>query len=83
MPLALAVRRGVTVDLLLAKNSRHRLADLACHRVPRELTSAGGRVWFFADMLHIQAVVIDPELASAGSAILAECGGFLTSHLMA
>jgi cobyrinic acid a,c-diamide synthase len=34
-------------------------------------------------MLHIQAVVIDPELASAGSAILAECGGFLTSHLMA
>jgi cardiolipin synthase A/B len=82
MSLTLAARRGVTVDLLLPKKSNHRLADLARHRALRELTSAGGRVWFLPHMIHAKAVVIDDELALAGSANLDERSLFLNYELM-
>jgi cardiolipin synthase A/B len=82
MSLTLAARRGVTVDLLLPKKSNHRLADLARHRALRELTSAGGRVWFLRHMIHAKAVVIDDELALAGSANLDERSLFLNYELM-
>lgn len=82
MSLTLAARRGVTVDLLMPKKSNHRLADLARHRALRELTSAGARVWFLPHMIHAKAVVIDDELALAGSANLDERSLFLNYELM-
>jgi cardiolipin synthase len=82
MSLTLAARRGVAVDLLLPKKLNHRLADLARHRALRELTSAGGRVWFLPHMIHAKAVVIDDALALAGSANLDERSLFLNYELM-
>jgi cardiolipin synthase len=80
--LTLAARRGVAVDLLLPGKSNHRLADYARHRALRELTSAGGRVWFLPHMIHAKAVVIDDDLALAGSANLDERSLFLNYELM-
>ena len=80
--LSLAARRGVEVDLLLPKKSNHRMADLARHRALRELTSAGGRVWFLPHMIHAKTVVIDEEIALAGSANLDERSLFLNYELM-
>lgn len=82
MSLTLAARRGVTVDLLIPKKSNHRLADLARHRSLRELTSAGARVWFLPHMIHAKAVVIDDEIALAGSANLDARSLFLNYELM-
>lgn len=82
MSLTLAARRGVSVDLLLPKKSNHRMADLARHRALHELTAAGGRVWFLPQMIHAKAIVIDDELALAGSANLDERSLFLNYELM-
>ena len=82
MSLTLAARRGVKVDLLMPKKSNHRLADLARHRALRELTAAGARVWFLPHMIHAKAVVVDDELAFAGTANLDERSLFLNYELM-
>ena len=82
MSLTLAARRGVTVDLLMPARSNHRLADLARHRALRELASAGARIWFLPQMIHAKAVVIDDEVALAGSANLDERSLFLNYELM-
>ena len=82
MSLTLAARRGVTVDLLMPKRSNHRLADLARHRALRELTAAGARIWFLPHMIHAKVVVIDDELALAGTANLDERSLFLNYELM-
>lgn len=82
MSLTLAARRGVRVDLLMPRKSNHLLADLARHRALRELTSAGARVWFLPHMIHAKAVVIDDELALAGTANLDERSLFLNYELM-
>jgi cardiolipin synthase len=68
--LVLAARRGVQVDMVLPGRSNHWLADFARHRALRELAAAGGKIWFTPYMLHAKAVVIDDELALAGSANL-------------
>ncbi|BCK88528.1 major cardiolipin synthase ClsA [Sideroxyarcus emersonii] len=82
MALTLAARRGVTVDLLMPRRSNHRLADMARHHALRELTAAGACVRFLPHMLHAKVVVIDDEVALAGTANLDERSLFLNYELM-
>ena len=82
MALCLAARRGVTVDLLLPEQSNHRLSDLARSRALRSLARAGGRVWLAPTMLHAKLVIIDDELALAGSANIDSRSLFLNYELM-
>ncbi len=80
--LTLAARRGVAVDLVLPRRSNHRLADIARHRPLRDLAAAGARVWSVPRMMHAKAVVIDDQLALAGSANLDLRSLFLNYELM-
>ena len=82
MALALAARRGVQVNLILPRRSNHRLADIARHSALRELATAGAHIGMFAGMLHAKVVVIDDELALAGTANLDERSLFLNYELM-
>jgi cardiolipin synthase len=82
MSLTLAARRGVAVDILLPKKSNHRLTDFARHRALRELVSAGARVWLYPQMIHAKTVVIDDEIAFAGSANLDQRSLFLNYEMM-
>lgn len=82
MALTLAVRRGVAVDLVLPRRSNHLLADLARPAALREMAAAGARVWLMPTMIHAKAVVIDEDLALAGSANLDERSLFLNYELM-
>ena len=82
MALTLAARRGVQVDIVLPRRSNHRLADVARHRPLRELATAGARLWFTPFMLHAKAVVVDEQLALAGSANLDLRSLFLNYELM-
>ena len=70
------------VDLVLPRRSNHHLADVARHRPLRELAAAGARVWFVPFMLHAKAIVIDDQLALAGSANLDLRSLFLNYELM-
>jgi cardiolipin synthase len=82
MGLSLAARRGVQVDIVLPRRSNHHLADVARHRPLRELAAAGARLWFTPFMLHAKAVVVDDQLALAGSANLDLRSLFLNYELM-
>ena len=82
MALTLAARRGVEVDLLMPRQSNHRLADIARHAALREMSAAGARVWMLPGMIHAKAIVIDDELALTGSANLDERSFFLNYELM-
>ena len=82
MALTLAARRGVQVDLILPRQSNHRLADIARHAALRELATAGAHIGMFEGMIHAKVVVIDNELALAGTANLDERSLFLNYELM-
>ena len=82
MALTLAARRGVRVDLLVPRKSNHRLADMARHLALRELAAAGAHVWLAHGMLHAKAILIDDDLALAGSANLDERSLFLNYEMM-
>lgn len=82
MALCLAARRGVMVDLLIPARSNHRLSDLARARALRALSESGGRVWLAPGMLHAKLVIIDNELALAGSANLDSRSLFINYELM-
>ena len=80
--MTLAARRGVVVDLVLPERSNHRLADFTRHRALRELAAAGGRIWLHPAMMHAKAVVVDEELAMAGSANLDGRSLFINYEMM-
>lgn len=80
--MTLAARRGVDVDLVLPTRSNHRLADFARHRALRDLAQAGGRVWLHPEMIHAKTVVVDDELAMAGSANLDGRSMFINYEMM-
>ncbi len=80
--LMLAARRGIQVDLVLPGRSNHRLADFARHRALRDLVVAGARVWLHPRMVHAKAVLVDDELALAGSANLDGRSLFLNYEMM-
>jgi cardiolipin synthase len=82
MGLTLAARRGVAVDIVMPSRSNHVLADIARYRPLRDLAAAGARIWFAPHMLHAKAVVIDDEVALAGSANLDARSLFLNYELM-
>jgi cardiolipin synthase len=82
MALTLAARRGIVVDLILPFKSNHRLADMARHAALRDLTSSGARVWLVPEMIHAKAIVIDNEVALAGSVNLDERSLFLNYEVM-
>ena len=82
MALTLAARRGVSVDLVLPRRSNHRLADLARPSALRDMAAAGARVWLTPAMIHAKAVIVDDDLALAGSANLDERSLFLNYELM-
>jgi len=82
MALTLAARRGVLIDIVLPRRSNHRLADVARHRPLRDLAAAGARLWFEPYMQHAKVVVIDDQLALAGSANLDLRSLFLNYELM-
>ena len=80
--LTLAARRGIRVDLVMPRRSNHRLADFARHRALRDLVEAGAQVWLHPCMVHAKAIVIDDELALAGSANLDGRSLFLNYGMM-
>ncbi len=80
--LSLAARRGIEIDLVVPEKSNHRMADFARHRLLRDLVNAGGRVWLHPRMIHAKAVVVDDELALAGSANLDGRSLFLNYEMM-
>ena len=82
MALTLAARRGVAVDLVLPRQSNHRLADIARHAALRELVGAGARVWLTPGMIHAKAVLFDENVALVGTANLDERSLFLNYELM-
>ena len=62
-----AARRGVAVDIVLPAESNHRLADFARSRAMRDLADAGVAFHLLPSMSHAKAVVVDEQLALAGS----------------
>jgi cardiolipin synthase len=66
--LALAARRGVTVDVLVPLKSNHSVADVARRKFLRELTAAGVAIHYYAHgMVHAKAMIVDDSFAYVGS----------------
>jgi cardiolipin synthase len=82
MAFTLAARCGVTVDVVLPRQSNHRLADLARPAALRDLVDAGARVWLYPRMIHAKLFVVDRAVALAGSANLDQRSLFLNYELM-
>jgi cardiolipin synthase len=80
--LVLAARRGVIIDLLIPRQSNHRLSDFVRGRALRSLATAGARVWLAPGMLHAKLAVVDDVLALAGSANFDSRSFFLNFELM-
>jgi cardiolipin synthase A/B len=67
--LALAVRRGVDVRVVVPRRSNHLTADLAGASYLRELARAGASIRCYTpEMLHAKLVLADDDLVILGSA---------------
>lgn len=67
--LALAVRRGVDVRIIVPLRSNHLTADLSGASYLRELEGVGARILRYAPgMMHAKLVIADDNLAILGSA---------------
>jgi cardiolipin synthase len=66
--LELACRRGVDVRLLTPQKSNHFFADLSRGSYLRQLVEAGGKVYFYPEMIHAKMVIVDEEFSLIGSA---------------
>jgi cardiolipin synthase len=66
--LDLAVKRGVSVQIIIPERSNHFLADLARGSFIRDLHSVGVQIAFYPKMIHAKVVMIDQTLAIVGSA---------------
>jgi cardiolipin synthase len=67
--LALAVRRGVDVRVIVPARSNHLSADLAGASYLRDLDRAGAKICCYAPgMLHAKSILVDDTLAVLGSA---------------
>jgi cardiolipin synthase A/B len=66
--LALAVRRGVDVRVVVPAVSNHRLADLGAAPSLRQLRDEGATIHRMGGMLHAKAVLVDEAVAVVGSA---------------
>lgn len=66
--LAIAVRRGVDVRVVVPVKSNHALANLIGEPNLRDLSRQGATVRVFPKMLHAKAVLVDDALAVVGSA---------------
>jgi cardiolipin synthase len=80
--LSIAVRRGVSVDLLVPAESNHPMSDIARRRAMRALAGAGGRIWLAPHMLHAKLALFDDVLALSGSANVDSRSLFLNYELM-
>lgn len=80
--LCLAARRGVRVALLVPAKSNHVLSDVARARPLRALAAAGGHVFLAPTMHHAKLVIVDGQLALAGSANFDSRSLFLNYELM-
>lgn len=81
--LCLAALRGLTVELILPRQSNHRVADIGRERYLRELSQYGVRVYLVPEtMVHAKGVVIDDTLALVGSANLDLRSLYLNFELM-
>ena len=65
--LRLAARRGVQVTIAIPQVSNHPLADFVRARAMRDLARAGVAFRMLPFMAHAKAVVVDDDLALAGS----------------
>jgi len=64
-----AIHRGVDVRVIVPKKSNHWVADVARGSFLRDIQKVGGTVLFHHGvMMHAKAMIIDQELAVAGSA---------------
>jgi cardiolipin synthase len=67
--IALAVRRGVDVCIIVPLRSNHLTADLAGAEYLREIQKVGGRVRCYEPgMMHAKLVLVDDEVGILGSA---------------
>jgi cardiolipin synthase len=66
--LELATKRGVSVRVLIPRQSNHQLADLARGSFVRHLKGVGVEFGFYPRMIHAKAVLVDRKLALLGSA---------------
>ena len=78
----MAAAYGVEVDLLLPRQSNHRLGNVARRAALREMSSAGAQGWMIPEMIDAKAIVIDDEFALTGSANLDGRNFLLNYELM-
>jgi cardiolipin synthase len=63
----MAVRRGVSVEIIIPKKTNHPLVDRVSHRYMRNLSSLGVKFYLATEMNHAKILLIDDEEGLIGS----------------